>query len=128
MDRIIKWILECLGLWVLFVVVGLIFGDGTLGEILLGGLVLAPIVRIGAALDRKPNTGIVPREPHYNVISCKKCGYVGAGNGHCPRCGWSRTEKLTSKTTMISCRKCGYIGAGSGHCPRCGWTRVTKIQ
>lgn len=62
------------------------------------------------------------------LISCKKCGYIGAGHGFCPRCGWNRTEKITSGSNMISCMKCGYLGVGYGSCPRCGWNRIRKIS
>ena len=60
-------------------------------------------------------------------ISCKKCGYIGVGSGHCTRCGSNFIEPITESTSLISCRKCGYIGAGSGFCTRCGSTWVEKI-
>ena len=64
------------------------------------------------------------------LMSCKKCGYLGAGvGGICPRCGWNYTEKITNQTTIVSCRACGYLGAGvPGYCTRCGSNRVVKIN
>ena len=46
------------------------------------------------------------------MISCRKCGYLGAGHTVCPRCGWNRTDKITSQAKMMSCLKCGYLGGG----------------
>lgn len=64
------------------------------------------------------------------LISCKKCGYLGAGtSGFCQRCGWNWTEKITSETSMVSCPKCGYLGAGvPGHCTRCGYGFTVRIS
>jgi len=63
------------------------------------------------------------------MISCRKCGYFGAGSGICPRCGWGSADKIAPYTKMISCQKCGYIGAGSeGYCPKCGWNRIKRIK
>ena len=64
-----------------------------------------------------------------NMISCKRCGYLGAGAGTCPKCKWSYVEKLAERTTIVSCPDCGYLGAGAGHsCPRCHHTRAEKIE
>lgn len=68
-------------------------------------------------------------KPKTNLVSCKRCGYLGAGtSGYCPKCGWNSTVEITETTRMISCKKCGYLGAGGGICPRCGWNDVEEIK
>lgn len=128
MERLLKWALEIFGLWLIAIVLGLLFGDVTFGEMAIGSLITAVIIRIGFHFETGSDTNLTPKNSMDSMISCRDCGYVGVGHGHCPRCGSTLADRLTSHTTMISCRKCGYIGAGSGHYPKCGWTRVTKIQ
>ena len=90
------------------------------------------VMAIFAALVwRFPSTGNrnVPKGVSTSIISCRKCGYYGAGSGACPKCGWSVTDKITYDTPIISCRKCGYVGAGTApYCPKCGWNLAKRIK
>ncbi len=128
-QAIIKKVLIFLGIWVAVFLISF-----------LGGEEMPFLMRIGATLVMAilatlvwlfPSTGNrnVSNGVSMPIISCRKCGYYGAGSGACPKCGWTVTDKITPSTPIISCTKCGYVGAGTApYCPKCGWNRAKRIK
>jgi len=126
-EKIVGIIIAVVVAWGAILAFALITGEaeGDFDRVALSAFLLAVIAVAGFITGGdKPVTGRKCRGKH--LISCMKCGYIGAGSGSCPRCGWNRTRKLTAHTTIVSCKKCGYLGAGSGSCPRCGsnWAEI----
>ena len=64
------------------------------------------------------------------MISCRKCGYLGAGSGsYCPKCGWNVATEIKEDTHIVSCPKCGFLGAGVGSLyPKCGWNVARRVR
>lgn len=80
------------------------------------------------ALNQTKQRSIYRGPQNTGMISCRNCGYMGAGHlNYCPKCNSTKIEKITTETQIISCQKCGYFGAGTSHCPRCGSGLIEKV-
>jgi len=106
------------------------FGQEVLMYILCGIFGLFVIVGglIGGGETSSQTTSVQKRS---NLVSCRKCGYLGVGsNGYCRRCGSTTAYDVKETSQMISCRKCGYLGVGpgNGYCPHCGSTTANDIK
>lgn len=96
-----------------------------------GGIVLLIGVILCASLGSGEGTREVSRYKGSNLVSCRKCGYLGVSSmGYCPRCGSTTAYDIGEKSKIISCRKCGYLGVGpgNGYCPHCGWNCADTIN